>query len=103
MPGFRLKWDGPRASAIVRRRLAEDLARLGRNIHRRARAECPVDTGELRDSHQLIIDARGIRIVERATAEHGLWVHEGTSRQRANPWMQRAIDAEVATFRFSTG
>lgn len=61
-----------------------------------AMEEAPVDTGNLRRSHKLgepNADATEIEIV--ADTDYSLYVHDGTRRQSAQPWMRRAIDRKA--------
>jgi hypothetical protein len=50
--------------------------------------EVPVDTGELMDSGHLEPIDNGFAVVY--DAPHSLFVHDGTSRMAANPFLERA-------------
>lgn len=60
-------------------------------IERRAKMETPVDTGILRNSYETTFDD----LIGKLTnfRLYGLYVHEGTKNQKANPFLQRAVDA----------
>ncbi len=55
-----------------------------------AQRECPVRTGRLRASHRLV-SADKLKVQLIVTAPYAPYVHDGTSRQRANPWLYRAF------------
>jgi HK97 gp10 family phage protein len=51
----------------------------------------PVDTGELRDSESA--EHTDTTLTLRATAGHAIYVHQGTSRMGARPFMRDAVNA----------
>jgi len=53
----------------------------------------PVDTGELRDSESA--EHTDTTLTLRATAGHAIYVHQGTSRMGARPFMRQAVEAAV--------
>jgi HK97 gp10 family phage protein len=55
----------------------------------------PVKTGNLRDSNDYKVELANKRVLIGNSVEYGLWVHEGTSRQRAQPWIERSIMGNV--------
>jgi HK97 gp10 family phage protein len=88
--GFRLKWYGDTAARKVRDRSALRLLQLGEDLAFLAADEAPVRTGALRESiHVEPVTATKVRVV--ASAPYAGFVHDGTSRQKANPFMLRAI------------
>lgn len=88
--------DGP----VVRH--VTDVSRQATNL---AKAECPVDTGNLRARHEFTVDVEGDKVVGTigSTADYGLYVHEGgktrvthgkqavTVTRHGNPWLERAL------------
>lgn len=56
-----------------------------------ANGEVPVRTGNLRDSGAVVAVAQAI-VALVYTAAYAVFVHQGTGRQGANPWLMRAID-----------
>ena len=55
-----------------------------------ARRECPVDTGELRDSIGGSVNQNQGRVF--ASADHASIVHDGTSTREGNPFLDRAFE-----------
>lgn len=53
----------------------------------------PVDTGALRDSEQATSDDRSLTLT--AGTDHALYVHQGTSRMAARPFMRDAVEANI--------
>lgn len=54
-----------------------------------AQPDCPVQTGNLRRSHTYKIEGSHVDIG--VTADYGGYVHNGTSRQKAQPWLKNAV------------
>ena len=55
----------------------------------------PIDTGELRQSHNPPIYERWEARIEAnrtGTAPYAMYVHEGTRRMEARPWLDHAVD-----------
>ena len=59
--------------------------------HSAATKEVPVRTGNLRDTSGVVSIARDIIALVYAASYAG-FVHQGTGRQGANPWLMRAVD-----------
>lgn len=56
-----------------------------------AKAECPVgETGDLRESIDGAVNENQIRVY--ASAPHASFVHDGTAKKEANPFLQRAFE-----------
>ena len=56
-----------------------------------ARPNCPVQTGYLKNSHRYVVGGDHVDIG--VTAEYGGHVHNGTTRQSAQPWLKDAAEA----------
>lgn len=69
------------------------LEAMGLATRRVAQPACPVDTGNLRRSHTHAVS--GDHVDVGVTAEYGGYVHNGTSRQKAQPWMKNAAEANA--------
>lgn len=54
-------------------------------------ADLPVDTGNLRRSHTYKVSDDHVDVG--VTADYGGYVHNGTSRQKAHPWLKNAAEA----------
>lgn len=59
-------------------------------IERQSKIETPVDTGILRNSYETTFND----LIGKLTnfREYGIYVHEGTRYQKANPFMMRAVE-----------
>jgi HK97 gp10 family phage protein len=56
-----------------------------------AQPNCPVQTGYLKNSHRYVVSADHVDVG--VTADYGGHVHNGTSRQKAHPWLRDAAEA----------
>jgi len=79
------------------------LTAVGEFVDGQARLNAPVGQytdgrvgGNLRDSHDYRVDARNDKVMIGNSAEYSLWVHEGTSKSRANPWLENSIMSNVS-------
>ncbi len=90
MPSI-LKWYGREVGLQLRGKIAANVQRAGDILVDTARQECPVDTGELRDSIHTEPDQNPLKISVLVDAPYARYVHDGTSRQSANPFMLRAV------------
>jgi len=62
-----------------------------------SRANAPVDTGELRDSHEAVATGH-LEAEARVNAPHGVWVELGTARRPATPFFTPAEERARARF-----
>lgn len=75
----------------------ETLMDASTRLNERCQFNSPVDTGNLRRSHRINgPDAEAREAEVEAAADYSLYVHEGTRRQRAQPWMTRSVDELAA-------
>lgn len=51
---------------------------------------CPVKTGNLRRSHTMAVNDTYVDVG--VTAEYGGYVHNGTSRQKPQPWLRDSVN-----------
>lgn len=63
---------------------------VGMAIQQAAMPMCPVDTGNLRRSHAVKVQASGEYVDVGVTADYGGYVHNGTSRMKPRPWLKTA-------------
>ena len=72
----------------------EGAKQVAEEVIKEARRTVPVDTGFLKRTHYIrrLGAGRLGRYRVGATALYAKYVHDGTSRQAAQPWLQRAID-----------
>lgn len=77
---------------------AEDraLTAVGTFVRSEAQVRSPVKTGNLRDSNDFKVDNNNRQVVVGNSVEYGLWVHEGTSRNRAQPWLENSVMENVS-------
>lgn len=60
---------------------------------------CPVDTGRLRNSITHAIDSDGKAAVIGTNVEYALYVHEGTSRHKGQPFLTDAVTQNAGKYR----
>jgi HK97 gp10 family phage protein len=77
--------------------VAEDraLTAVGTFVRSEAQARSPVDTGNLRDSNDFQVDAPGKKVIIGNSTEYGIFVHEGTSKAHAQPWLENSAMENV--------
>lgn len=83
--------DFPQAPALMRRAVGDGFAQAKGPLLASMQAGTPVDTGELRGSETAESDDASLTL--RATAEHAIYVHQGTHKMPARPFMTDAIEA----------
>ena len=81
-------------SKEMKNNIAKALDTTTLKLHGEAQKEVPVDKGFLKNSHIIEIVGPLTRSI-RVLADYGSFVHWGTRRQGANPWMDRAINTTV--------
>lgn len=81
----------------VDRRLQEVLDVFALRMQRSMQINAPVDTGFLRSSITVFEDGRWVRVVG-PTADYGIFVEMGTSRTRAQPFVEPAVLEHKAAF-----
>ena len=74
------------------------LKKMGLFLVAESKRRCPVDKGQLRGSIQYILSkAVGNNYLTiGATALHGIFVHEGTRKMRARPFIKNAIMENIS-------
>lgn len=72
---------------------AEDraLTAVGEFTRSESQVRSPVRTGNLRDSNDYQVDMPGKRVIIGNSVDYAEFVHEGTSRQRAQPWLENSV------------
>jgi len=70
---------------------AKDIAltKIGEVVRSEAQLRSPVQTGNLRDSNDYRVEEDSVVVGN--SADYSLWVHEGTSRNRAQPFLENAV------------
>lgn len=101
MPAKVLAWRGRRATGLARIFAKRRLRKSANDLLAACMAECPVDTGDLRDSHRIADGPTPYGFSVIATIEYAYFVHEGYTHTSArsippNPWMERAASQFVA-------
>lgn len=91
---FRVKVNRfPGAPAAMRKAIGIAFASAGKTILQDEQNRTPVDTGELRASETMTSSEEELRFL--ASAPHSLYVHEGTRKMGARPFMRQAVEAGV--------
>lgn len=93
------RWNGLRLATKVKFWSKKRCRQLAGDLVAAAMAECPVDTGALRDSHGIKEGRTRWGFTVYASMPYGTYVHEGTSFQEPNPWMTRAVAQIRAQYR----
>lgn len=77
---------------------AEDraLTAVGEFTRSESQVRTPVKTGALRDSNDYKVDMQEKKVMIGNSMDYGLWVHEGTSKQRSQPWLRSSVMGNVA-------
>lgn len=77
------------------------LERVGLAAEKYAKAQCPVDTGRLRNSitHFVVVDGGEPAAYIGTDVEYGPYVELGTSRQKAQPFLRPAAWDHGAEYR----
>ena len=79
----------PQASSLARSGIAAAFAESGPVLLADMQQRTPVATGALRDSESVETTAEQLTL--RAASEYAIYVHQGTSRMGARPFMAQAI------------
>ena len=79
--------------------IARGLEAIGIEAESDAASICPVDTGRLRNSITHTIDGNGKAAIIGTNVEYAKYVHMGTHRQKAQPFLTDAITQNVGKYR----
>lgn len=92
---MRLSVDLGNAGARVGARAGQALVKAAHDIQAGAQTRSPVDTGYLRSSISTSVTGSGGTVTAEIgpTANYGGYVENGTSQQRAQPYLRPATDA----------
>lgn len=73
----------------------KDAFRRGKKVERKAKTLCPVRTGRLRASidTEVFTTDEGIGVRVGSNVNYAHWVHDGTRRMPARPFLLDALDA----------
>ena len=79
------------------------LTAIGEFVRSEAQARSPVGVytdgrvgGNLRDSNDYKVDVANSKVIVGDSAEYAIFVHEGTSRQRSQPWLRNSVFDNVS-------
>lgn len=78
--------------------IARALEAIGIEAEGDAKELCPVDTGRLRNSITHTIDSGDNTAVIGTNVEYAEYVHQGTSRQKAQPFLTDAVTRNQAKY-----
>lgn len=76
----------------IKKALCEQLQTAGFMIERDAKKNCPVDTGNLRASIHTKMEESELACYVGTNVEYAVYVEEGTSRQKAQPFLMPAAE-----------
>lgn len=81
------------AAGRMKLRGRAELVKLGLRVQNEARILCPVDTGRLRSSIQMVEgqDGRGVYVTVGTNVEYAAFVEFGTRFMAAQPYMRPAL------------
>lgn len=85
-------------SKTLRKRASQVVRKVAFDTEADAKRLAPVDTGNLRSSIITRTAGEGLTAQVIATASYAYWVENGTSRQRPQPFMGPATDANAVLF-----
>ena len=71
------------------------LEAIGLQAEGYAKMLCPVDTGRLRNSITHTVDVTGLKAIIGTNVEYAAYVEMGTSRMKAQPYLQPAIKNHI--------
>lgn len=96
----KLAADLAKASATVSARAGVAMSKAARDIQTGAQNRAPVDTGNLKGSISTETQTGGgtLRAEVGPTANYGGYVENGTSRNRAQPYLRPATDAVLPSY-----
>lgn len=72
------------------------LTAVGEYVRSEAQMRSPVKTGALRDSNDYRVEASEQKVLIGNSMDYGLWVHEGSSKQRSQPWLRNSVMDNVS-------
>jgi HK97 gp10 family phage protein len=93
---FTFTWHGTNIAAQLEAAIEAGMEETAQAAEGRAKELARVDTGEMRDSIEAVVEhvGNGRRIVLSVGTDHGLFNEIGTSRMPAQPMIRPAADAE---------
>lgn len=94
---FQINWNGPEVVAQVLNAIENGLRNLSDNALAYMQGIVPVDTGALRESCYVVVDAESnrIRVVIGASQYYAVYVELGTSSHSAQPFIRPTYDYVV--------
>ncbi|WP_282804273.1 HK97-gp10 family putative phage morphogenesis protein [Clostridium tetani] len=79
--------------------IEDSLHELGVTATTNTQAVTPVDTGKLRRSITHKTDSKNLRVYVGTNVQYAINVHEGTSKQKANPFITNGIKETQSSIR----
>lgn len=79
--------------------ITRGLVAIGIEAEADAAAICPVDTGRLRNSITHALEPDGRAVIVGTNVEYSIYVHEGTHRQKAQPFLKNAVVKNFDTYK----
>lgn len=101
--GVRIKWRGQEAMREIEATIGRRARKAAAILVKAVQEECPVDTGDLRATVRQETEGKNkVNVVVGGgpkSIDYTRYVHDGTSRSRANPFFTRAIFRSKAAIR----
>lgn len=95
----RLIDNSTQIKAMSKQAIEKALTQIGMKCETYAKKDCPVDTGNLRNSISYQVNA-GEHYVDIGTdVEYGKYVEAGTSRMRAQPFLKPASEGHTSEYK----
>lgn len=93
--------DIPGLSAKIQTAVAAGWNTTGAQLLASAQAAAPVDTGELRDSGSISVS--GTTLTIQFSADHAVYVHEGTRYMGARPFLRTTLEQAASAIESGMG
>jgi len=87
----------PRIQGQLERALSALVRKTAFRIEAKAKEDCPVDTGTLRNSIQTVVES-DTKATVGTPIEYAPYVHDGTRRMKGRPFLTEAADTEGKDF-----
>lgn len=71
------------------------LTAVGEFVRSESQVRSPVQTGNLRDSNDYVVDNHEKTVRVGNSVEYGIFVHEGTANSRPQPWLENSVMENV--------
>lgn len=84
-----MNWTGEAAISAARQMAQQGLGGAAQQLLEQSAARAPIESGALRASGQVRQEGLSASVV--FSADHGLFVHEGTARMPGRPFLRESV------------